>query len=124
MAQFGRPISDVTTTNWATTPLWSKIDEVSADDGDSISAVASSAATAECALTSSLSDPSSSVGHTVRFRALATKTNKAALLTVGLYQGTTLIASTVLDAEVDMTTSFAPYSFPLTGGEADTRRNA
>ena len=43
MAQFARPASDITT-GWTTTPLWSKIDEVSFDDGDFITGTGSTVA--------------------------------------------------------------------------------
>jgi hypothetical protein len=40
LAQFIRPDADVTTTGWTVVPLWSKIDESVADDGDFITATA------------------------------------------------------------------------------------
>ena len=118
MAQFPRPDADVTTTNWGTTPLWSKIDEVTPSDTDYITAVANAVATAECSLSDPSGTPLVDTGHIVRARLRAEKTNKAAVITVSLIQGTTSIRAVAYDAEVDLTTSFAEYSFTLSEAEA------
>jgi hypothetical protein len=39
-AQFGRPEADVAASGWTDTPLWQKLDETSADDGDFVTGVA------------------------------------------------------------------------------------
>ena len=41
--QFLRPDSDITTGSWASTPLWSKLDEVVPDDSDSINGIGTTA---------------------------------------------------------------------------------
>ena len=123
MAQLMRPDADITTTNWSTAPLWSKIDEVTPSDADLITALASSTATAECSLSDPAATPTVDTGHIVRARIRASKTNKAAILTVSLYQGATPIRAVAYDAEVDLTTSFAEYSFTLTEGEAGNITN-
>jgi hypothetical protein len=51
MAQFLRPTSDVSVGTWTTSPLWSKLDETAADDGDFVQSVAApSSAAFEVAL--------------------------------------------------------------------------
>jgi hypothetical protein len=114
MAQFGRPSSDITT-DWTTTPLWSKLDEVSPDDGDFITGTGT-AKTFEVAL-SSVTDPQSSTGHVVRIRAKATGSGAAERLnTWGLYQGVTAIATQNASITRD---SFNEYSITLSGAQAD-----
>lgn len=110
MTQYARPDADITT-QWTTTPLWSKIDEVSADDADFIQD-STSGHVAEVSL-SNVSDPGVSSGHVVRYRK---RTGTSPNVTLALYQGATLIASTT-----DTTTagSFGDASFTLSGAEAD-----
>jgi hypothetical protein len=38
--QYGRPVADIATTGWTTTPLFSKLDESVSDDADYITGVA------------------------------------------------------------------------------------
>ncbi len=64
MAQFARPDSDVTVDAWGTAPLWSKIDEVTPSDADSISSFDFPPAIHECEVgLSNVTDPTSSTGH-------------------------------------------------------------
>ena len=115
MAQYGRPISDISTGNWATTPLWSDLDDNL--DADYITSGKNPAAdTFENALTSTLSDPSSSSGHIVRARLYCSKANNGTA-TVYVYQGTTLIATYAIPG--NLATAFTTYSYTLTGTEAD-----
>lgn len=115
MAQYGRPISDISTGNWATTPLWSDLDDNL--DADYITSGKNPAAdTFENALTSTLSDPSSSSGHIVRARLYCSKANNGTA-TVYVYQGTTLIATYAIPG--NLATAFTTYSYTLTGIEAD-----
>ena len=70
MAQFGRPNSDITTTNWSTSSgsgtLASHIDETTFSDTDYILTTTDDAS-CEVAL-SSVTDPAVSTGHIVRWR--------------------------------------------------------
>jgi hypothetical protein len=110
MTQFARPDADITT-DWTTTPLWSKVDEASADDADFIQD-STSGHVAELNL-SDVSDPVSASTHVVRWRR---RSGTSPNVTIALYQGATLIASST-----DTTTSgsFADASFTLSGAEAD-----
>lgn len=110
MTQFARPDADITT-QWTTTPLWSKMDEVSADDTDFIQD-STSGHVAEVSL-SNVSDPLSSTGHVVRWRR---RSGTSPSVTIGLYQGATLIASST---DTTTTGSFTDTSFTLSGAEAD-----
>src|SRR5829696_8460670 len=96
--QTGAPISDVTDGSWlnelgSNTNLYASLDETTASDTDYIISPALSSGssdTCEVGLTA-LTDPSSSVSHTVsyRYRAQGTGTMD---LTVRLMQGATIIA--------------------------------
>ncbi len=88
MAQYGRPGSDITT-GWTTTPLWSKIDEVSPDDADFITGTGATK-TAEVKL-SSVADPGDHTNHVWSLRLKATGSSAAEKCTVTLYQGSTSI---------------------------------
>lgn len=110
MAQNLRPDADITT-DWTTAPLWSKIDEVSADDLDFISS-STSGHVAEVTLTNG-TDPSSSTGHIIYWRRRGTATS----LVVTLYQGATLIATAPTDTGPGAV--YADTSYTLSGGEAD-----
>lgn len=115
MAQFGRPISDISTGGWSTTPLWSDLDDNS--DADFITSSKNPASdTFENALTSTLSDPASSTGHIVRARMYCSKANNGTG-TMYLYQGTTLIATYAIPGNI--ANSWTTYSYTLTGTEAD-----
>jgi hypothetical protein len=116
MAQYGRPISDISTGGWTTTPLWSDLDDNS--DADFISSSKNPVTdTFENALTSTLSDPTSSAGHIIRARMLSDKANNGTG-NIYLYQGTTLIASYAIPGNI--ATAWTTYSYTLTGTEADS----
>lgn len=118
MTQFARPTSDITTGSWVVTPLWSKVDEVSADDSDYITSV-TNADTMECAV-SSLTDPVSSTGHVIRLRAQATGSGAVERINLGLVQGTTVIATALTTITRG---SFNNFSLTLSAGEADSITN-
>ena len=88
MAQYARPASDITT-DWTTTPLWSKLDEVSPDDADFITGTGATK-TAEVKL-SSVTDPNDHANHIWSLRLKATGSSAAEKATVTLYQGLTSI---------------------------------
>lgn len=116
MAQYGRPISDISTGGWGTTPLWSKLDDN--DDADFITSSKNpSADTFENALTNTLSDPSSSSGHIIKARLRCDKSNNGTA-TMYLYQGTTLIATYSIPG--NLATAFTTYSYTLTSTEANS----
>lgn len=118
MPQIARPDSDVSAGTWITAPLWSRVDEAAADDGDLIeSAATPSNSTCEVAL-SDLSDPSSSSGHIIRARR-----RKSGIATTGwtlavrLKEGATTRATLSTDANSD---TFATASYTLSAAEADS----
>lgn len=116
MTQYARPSSDITT-GWTTTPLWSKIDEVTPSDADFITGTGPSV-TAEVLL-SAVSDPLSSSGHTWNVRLKATGSSGAERVSLYLYQGATLIATLISNASVGRS-AFVHSSGTLSGAEADS----
>lgn len=94
MSQRLDPDGDITTTNWATAPLWSKIDDgASTNDADFITMAAGTGArtdTAEVSLTNPASTPGDS-NTTVTVRGNRLDTNgDVTTIKCGLYQGATL----------------------------------
>jgi hypothetical protein len=67
--QYSRPSSpDASTGNWASTPLYEKIDETNASDSDTITS-GQNPSSDSCEVTlSAVTDPQSSSGHFVRYR--------------------------------------------------------
>lgn len=127
MAQFSRPSSDVTVSSFVANgggSLYLAIDESTASDTDYIYGPNNTADTCEVGM-SAITDPNINTGHVVRFRyakvnagTLDTAGN-AVSVTVDLYQGSTLIATSgALTA-----TGWADASFTLTSGEAATITN-
>jgi hypothetical protein len=111
MSQYARPDSDVVVSNWTTAPLWSKIDEVTADDADYIQ----TATTSTCELgLSNVSDPSSGANHLIKVR--AQRTGAGATCTAYLFQGTTQICSFAVTVDA----AWALTQYTLTAGEADS----
>lgn len=121
MAQLARPDSDVSTGAWATTPLWSDIDEVAADDDTTMvqSADDPSSDIFEVGLTN-VTDPVSATSHTYRFRHKHTTTGGGSPPTFNLkcelFQGTTLIATTNVNTS---DASWVTTGLSLSGAEAD-----
>lgn len=119
MPQYSRPDADVSAGSWVTTPLFSKVDEDTANVADSISSevlvLAGSTSSADLGL-ASLTDPATSVGHVLRVHYKATFTlGSAATGTAQLRQGGVLIAT----LSASLTTAFATYEGTLTAAEAD-----
>lgn len=120
MTQFAYPTSDVSTSGtWVnqasgSTNLYQSIDEVSASDSDYVRAFSSNAA--YTAGLGSVTDPMVSTGHVIhaRLRMSASET-----MSVALMQGATTIAS----FSPSLTTTFADYTYTLSGAEADSITN-
>lgn len=112
-AQYARPTSDVSAGTWTASSgsdLFAMLDETTANDTDYI--VTTGTSTCEVAL-GTMSDPSSSSGHIVRYRISAASGG----ITVRLRQGTTTIATWT---HATAPTSLTTYEQTLTGGEADS----
>jgi hypothetical protein len=134
MAQFARPSSDVTDGSWLTdagsSVLYAAIDEASASDTDYIYSPDNTNTTCEIAL-SSVTDPTSSTGHIVRYRyarsdesaspIAAASGGSTSSVQVFLYQGATLIATGTSRNTFDG--AWAADSFTLSGTEADNITN-
>lgn len=117
MAQFGRPDSDVTVSDWTTAPLWSSIDEATFSDADLISSNNNTNNACEVGL-SDVGDPVSSSTHVVRYRYRKNAAaGNARNITVSLYQGATLIAE---QTHTGISEVFTAGSFTLTGPQADS----
>lgn len=112
--QLIRPASDISSGSWVPstgTFLYPVLDEISPDDTDYI-LVSGGASSAEVKLASG-SDPSSSVGHVIRYRA---KNNESGTLTTYLYQGATLKAT----HNPVLTDYYQTFIWTLSGAEADS----
>jgi len=134
MAQFGRPSVDTYIGGYkdqadGTTNIWNSIDEVSYSDADYIKSVlAPAAAPYACKLTT-VEDPLSSSGHTVRYRYCKDAAGGAQIdLTVQLRQGYvnegtpgTLIAT--CGTHTNISESWTAGSYNLSSGEADSITN-
>lgn len=109
------PDSDIgPASGWTTAPLWSKIDEVVADDSDFITGTASfGLITVDFGMTDAV-DPATNVGHVIRIRA-RNSVGATAILQVGLYSGVDLITLYT----PSLGTSFADFSYTLSAAEAD-----
>lgn len=120
MAQFARPSSDINAINWTAAPLWSKVDEVVADDSDIIQAPDADILEYACELgLSSVTDPLQSGGHIVRVRAQKSDSFNRNLL-VELYESSLFL---IASATHSLTASMAVYSFTLTAPQADSISN-
>jgi hypothetical protein len=122
MAQFGRPSSDITDSNWVPSTgatLFGCVDETPAGDADYIRATG--AQTCELKF-SSLTDPVSAASHVLRLRAKATGSGGAEKWTVTIYQGASLIATAFSNTTVTRT-NFADYSYTLAAAEANAITN-
>lgn len=112
--RYARPTTDTATGAWTPstgTSLAGCIDETSYDDADYIATQTS----AVCTMTlGPVTDPVSSGGHVIKFRAKSPNSNT---LTVTLKQGGTTIKTSTTAA---LTSSFADYTMTLTGAEADS----
>jgi hypothetical protein len=117
--EFARPDGDVSAGSWTATPLWQKVDEAPADDGDFItSASAPVNDTCELSLTD-VPDPGVSTGHILRVhRKKSASSGNQMDMRYRLLQGTTEIASWTDDTNISET-AFALAERTLTGGQAD-----
>jgi hypothetical protein len=112
--QFARPDSDVSFSNW--TGSYTAIDEETASDSDYITGTDDANGTAEVGL-SDVTDPAVGTGHTFRFRARKEASGGHTRgVTVGLYDGATLIGSY---AVTDLPATFTAYSYTLSEAEAN-----
>jgi hypothetical protein len=110
--QLLRPTSDITTGTWTPSTgasLFGVLDETPFDDADFITTSASSICEVKY---SAGTDPVSSTGHIIRYRAKGT----SGTLTVSLYQGATLIATQT----PTLTTSYQTFTMTLSSGEANS----
>ena len=124
MAQFGRPSSDITTTN--ITGTFADVDETTASDTDFIVSTDNTVGTYETLL-SSVTDPLSSTGHIVRVRHAKADTNvppsttgNAVSADFTLYEGATLRATLATAVALG---AWTDLSYTLTAGEADAITN-
>ncbi len=128
MAQFVRPISDITNAGvWTTTPLWSDIDEGGAGDGTVVISDTNPIPTESFVCDgSTVTDPEVSTGHILRARWAKNATGGADHRgTLQLRQGyvsevsqgtqiATLVGSVITD------TALLTDTYTLTGTEADS----
>ncbi len=114
MTQTIYPTADVSLAGW-TNPTWSVVDDES-DTDDSQAECRSGDQTCELH-GGNLSDPVSSSNHVITVRAkYSTNNSRTGQIKVELYEGATLRATLAL---VNVTTSFAEYTYTLSGAEAD-----
>lgn len=98
MVQIARPISTISAGLWSPiggpSTLWECMDEVTPNDStDYIEALNGDNTTCEVGLTS-LTDPVSNIGHTIRFRIQGTGSGGPERCTLILFDGPTQIATT------------------------------
>lgn len=135
MAQFGRPSADTYNADgWVeddgtSTTIFDQIDEASLDDADYIKSPVAPTNDVYVTLLSTLEDPVSSSGHTVRVRHQKDAAGGATInLTVELRQGYvnegsqgTLIATVMSAVALSETATTTTYN--LSGAEADAITN-
>jgi len=134
MAQFGRPSTDTTRDNWeteagGTTNIFQQIDETSHSEADYIRTVLTPTSDVYVTKLTSVEDPVSSSGHTVRFYAAKSAAGGDQIdLTVQLRQGYvsegtpgTLIATVATLTDISETFTLTTYN--LSAGEADAISN-
>ncbi len=120
MAQFARPDSTVSAGLWTeigpNTELWQAVDEVTANDGtDFIDSGVGNNTTCELGL-SNVTDPVSSVNHTIRFRMEGFGSGPPERVEVQLFDGATQIATTGVEAS---RAAWGTKFYDLTAAEAD-----
>jgi hypothetical protein len=135
MAQFGRPSADTYNADGYTdqggggTNIYTTIDEVSLDDGDYIRSALTPTSDVYVTKLSSVEDPQSSAGHTVRVRRSKDAAGGDTItLTAELRQGYvnegtpgTLIATIMNAVAIDEAWTTTTYN--LSGAEADAITN-
>ncbi len=134
MAQFGRPSTDTTNESYTdqadgSTNIFQSIDEASFSDADYIKSALTPTSDVYVTKLTSVEDPLSSSGHTVRFRAAKSAAGGDQIdLTVQLRQGYvnegtpgTLIATVA--TLTDISETFSTTTYNLSAGEADAITN-
>ncbi len=123
MAQFARPDSTVSAGLWepigGPSTLWEAIDEVTPDDNDYIEALNGENTTCELGLTT-ITDPSSSIDHTMRFRIQGTGGQAPERCEMQLFDGSTQIATTGTRSSRG---AWSTEEYILTTAEADAIGN-
>jgi hypothetical protein len=121
-AQFARPSSGVNNPGtYTVTPLWDKLDESSPDDNTTEivsdnNVSESDGAGFEVAL-STLTDPQSSTGHTLRWRAQKQQGGRTTNVSCRLYQGATPISPTRTLTNIG--TTYITDTYTLGAAEVD-----
>jgi hypothetical protein len=134
MAQFGRPSTDTTNESWVdqadgASNIYTKLDEVSADDADYIKSALTPTSDVYVTKLSTVEDPVSAVNHTVRYRYAKSASGGDQIdLTVELRQGYTnegaqgtLIATCGTHTNISDTWTAGTYT--LSAGEANSITN-
>jgi hypothetical protein len=103
-----RPVSDVSTGTFTTTPLYSKINESTPDDASKVKSGPGTTDSFEVRF-ADMSAPSSQTDHIIRYR--LRDPSGVVTFTISLVQGSTIIAQWV---ESSVPTSFVTYERPLT----------
>ena len=120
MAQYARPDSDVQTTNWNSSTggvFYGCIDEVTPSDSDYVYTDAMATNTLIVGL-SDVTDPSSSINHTIRFRAKSANASKGPeSCECELYEGSTKIAA--MGAQALTRDTYNTFQYTLTEAEAN-----
>lgn len=114
MSQTVGPDADVNNDGaWTTEPLFNKVDEASADDGDYIvSAKSASGTVCKLGFPNTVTDPTYHTGHKLRIRAKSTGTGT---IKFELMQGTTVIHDS---GNQTLDTAFGEFNFTCTEAEA------
>jgi hypothetical protein len=123
MTQYARPNSDIQTANWTKSTgatFYGCIDEATYDDGDYIYSNAGQTSQIQMGL-SPVTDPVSSINHTIRFRAKSEGSATPEKITAYLYEGTTLRASYQTGNLTRGT--YNEFSYTLSAAEADAIGN-
>jgi hypothetical protein len=118
---FGRPISTISSGGWSAVneaTLHEATDETT-QNGDTDYAEAGVDDTTMELLLNEITDPETDSNHVVRFYANSVSGGSPEKMTVGLYQGNTLIA-TVLNNGTLTRDAYTLYSYTLTTGEASS----
>lgn len=125
MAQFLRPASDVTTTNWTrssgTSSYFTYINDVTADSSTYLQTQTQSSGL-EIGLGGTVATPGSRDNHIVRLQAWSLGSSAAERHTVLLLQGSTTIATPVNNATLTRTTP-TTITYTLTNAEATAITN-
>jgi len=121
MAQFARPASDVSTNSWAAEPPGTGLFEAIYEETPSDSEYIQHNAVALCEVAlDTLTDPSSSVNHVVRYRLGRSVTNRTLTIVVRLIENATERASWT---HTDPAISFGLFEQTLSGAQADSITN-